>query len=1807
MKRKLLLHIGMRRTGTGSIAKLLWDNRAKLQSFGWTYPSIGLLETGHHLMPGLFLGPKCWVWKAQNAYLPGSDVNRFFKFLFSEIEESGCNNVILLSPLFSYLSSDAIDQLHSYFSDYELSVLIYLRRQDAWAESLYRDAVCNPLIKFTGHPEDLPLFGGEPIQKSYPSESPNFFDYHALIAPWENNFGRNALLIREYSEENDRLLQDFWALLGLPSDVLPVNFSLGSNRCLSTRSVHLLRKINTLDMADEEYRAVSQQFVKAREKEEEEFVLSHHLRTQALEAGRKGNALIAQNHLKRNDSLFAANADNVVSNTPEMPKDVAYTSGFYFDQAERSLRSARIIISILDEYFSPQSVVDVGCGLGTWLLPFLEQGVDVVGLDGDYVRPDLLYIPKDRFISRDLTKCFANVGRRFDLAMSLEVAEHLPKSCGERFVKELTSLSDVVLFSAAVPGQGGTNHINEQWQSYWSQIFKQEGYVCLDLIRPRIWGDEEVDFWYRHGVLLYVRDDKKTSYFRGSDLRSSPLFLDIVHPRRFEITTKRLEHQQKKGEQLEIRAREEEAQRQRQRKELESLKDRSAVREEHVKKLEAQVTILKDESKRQEERIKTLVDNSAEHKIKFAQLEAEKELHKKRYSDAQVELDQTKANLTISKLEAQLRERDLKIRHTEIESLRKDRDLRQIELEKASAELQQLRETLKDNENILLLKIESLRKDQHDRQADLEKSKVELRQLRETLSDNETDLVRRIRGYDRQCARLARELAELRNSVSFAIGQAFVDIAVRPVKGTTHLLPRLFRIAHGYLRQNKKFESGQGPSENKEVLPLREEGSFKAIKDVPLAAADFKLPQRPRLVFSITTYNRVDYLRQCLETFLATCNRGYDWTIIIADDGSQDETHEYLKNLSTPFPLYILYNQRRYCVGQTNTIFALSRALGFDAGFKADDDVIFKQSGWDKLYLEAMGKSGLQHLCYMNYEHFMWNRRREDPNFPESERITDPTNSCESISNAYRCMGAFFSFTPSIVESVGACDENNFPVRGQWHIDFSVRCCRAGFNSLDTFFDARGSNDYIELQNNLCEDYRCSIPWNADYAKTKDETEMKRRYEVIDDPSRLYLPLPEQGVLPKISANGFFDKIFVLNLDRRPDRWELACRRASRCGLSIERFPAVDGSCSPHKGEWEAYIRESTPNLPGESRPVKSSKEYYLDYESDLARIVFIEQKTGTRSLASPGAWGYRKTMIGVLEKALREGYESILVLDDDFVCHKDFKNLFSEIIHQVPRQWKVIQLGVMQYNWGDDWITWHSRNMYHCNGSSVASHAVGIHRSAFELLLKYTRELLMPFDDGALHKITHILAKECFVCYPNLIVQDVSESDINTGVQKEEGIKEDNVYQWHLEDYDFCGREPAISKTSADDRVRSITVHAKKNAKVRILHFRETFSPPSETFIYDMLCNLERYTETDNYMLTFKRLLDEERPFAKCISLGWENYRNGLGEKSYREIGSIVRDLAPDVMIAHFGLSAEILYHSMQTAGLSVPMIVNMHGYDVVEVPKQRSDYVKIIRAILNSPNTAGTYTTENLRESITSNLGIPSTRLFKVNNAAKDIFFKNRKTKFWQPDSVLNLINVGRMVPIKGQRFLLGGFASFRNKVYPNSLLTIIGANNDELLSELKEYATKLKIENYVRFLDHVTPHDLINLLSASDVYIQPSCREAFGITLLEAILVGLPVVATEVGGIPELIGNAPETAARLVPPGDEEAIALALGELFVNGGISADNYDYALDRYTTFSLEKQMTSLLRVIAEVCPSALDISYLGPEAPNLHYCHESL
>lgn len=217
------------------------------------------------------------------------------------------------------------------------------------------------------------------------------------------------------------------------------------------------------------------------------------------------------------------------------PYQPEFFAGFQAESRKSAEVVAPILLDLLKPLSSkPLSVVDVGCGTGTWLGAFAAAGVtDYLGLDGDYVNREQLQIPVAHFQPAELTNPL-EVKRTFDLAISLEVAEHLPPEKAELFVANIIALAPAVYFGAAIPGQGGTGHLNEQWQSFWAGLFAKHGYVAIDAVRPKVWRDTRVSWWYSQNAILYVRKDMIERSPTLAALAAAGVTFDLAHPISFE-------------------------------------------------------------------------------------------------------------------------------------------------------------------------------------------------------------------------------------------------------------------------------------------------------------------------------------------------------------------------------------------------------------------------------------------------------------------------------------------------------------------------------------------------------------------------------------------------------------------------------------------------------------------------------------------------------------------------------------------------------------------------------------------------------------------------------------------------------------------------------------------------------------------------------------------------------------------------------------------------------------------------------------------------------------------------------------------------------------------------------------------------------------------------------------------------------------------------------------------------------------------------------------------------------------------------
>ncbi|MGV6826932.1 MAG: class I SAM-dependent methyltransferase [bacterium] len=218
-----------------------------------------------------------------------------------------------------------------------------------------------------------------------------------------------------------------------------------------------------------------------------------------------------------------------------------YIPGYHNIKHHGSIATAEIVLPMLFKLRNITSVIDVGCGSGSWLAVAKQLGAQhLLGVEGEWARSwtkEELPLTEFELITQNLEDRL-QINQTFDLLISLEFAEHLPARRADSLIADLCQLSDCILFSAAIPGQGGIRHLNEQWQSIWAERFAVQGLYPIDFVRPEIWANDTLPFWYRQNIVLYMTPaalSKIDEQLRPEFARAENL--DVVHPDLFKLNS----------------------------------------------------------------------------------------------------------------------------------------------------------------------------------------------------------------------------------------------------------------------------------------------------------------------------------------------------------------------------------------------------------------------------------------------------------------------------------------------------------------------------------------------------------------------------------------------------------------------------------------------------------------------------------------------------------------------------------------------------------------------------------------------------------------------------------------------------------------------------------------------------------------------------------------------------------------------------------------------------------------------------------------------------------------------------------------------------------------------------------------------------------------------------------------------------------------------------------------------------------------------------------------------------------------------
>ena len=209
-----------------------------------------------------------------------------------------------------------------------------------------------------------------------------------------------------------------------------------------------------------------------------------------------------------------------------------------YNLGHHGLSSASTIVDYIvkDLGIDPSNVIDIGCGLGQWLYVFQTKlNVPVHGVDGPHVPENDSFITEDQRLRVNLEEYLScSPKEKYDLLLCLEVAEHLDIMHSTALVDKLTGLSDTILFSAAIPGQTGENHVNEQPHSFWLDKFEERGYLVLDPFRKLFWDDSRVNWWYSQNLFLICKpsccSEQARAYNYDHNMYIHPRLLDLYRP-----------------------------------------------------------------------------------------------------------------------------------------------------------------------------------------------------------------------------------------------------------------------------------------------------------------------------------------------------------------------------------------------------------------------------------------------------------------------------------------------------------------------------------------------------------------------------------------------------------------------------------------------------------------------------------------------------------------------------------------------------------------------------------------------------------------------------------------------------------------------------------------------------------------------------------------------------------------------------------------------------------------------------------------------------------------------------------------------------------------------------------------------------------------------------------------------------------------------------------------------------------------------------------------------------------------------------
>lgn len=218
-----------------------------------------------------------------------------------------------------------------------------------------------------------------------------------------------------------------------------------------------------------------------------------------------------------------------------MEPETKYLSEYYSRHRSLTLSSAKKIVKLFPKFFDPRLILDIGCGTGEWIKAFQYQypSCNFTGIDGNWIKSNNLICNFNEFIVADLNFGLPKniINKNYDLITCLETITDLPEKEGGKLISQICKITNLCLFSSGAPNQTHGPHKNRQWQSYWHSLFKKNGFIALDFIRPAIWNDNDVGPWYRQNCFLFIEESWLQRNQKWQNLTLSQKFpIDILHP-----------------------------------------------------------------------------------------------------------------------------------------------------------------------------------------------------------------------------------------------------------------------------------------------------------------------------------------------------------------------------------------------------------------------------------------------------------------------------------------------------------------------------------------------------------------------------------------------------------------------------------------------------------------------------------------------------------------------------------------------------------------------------------------------------------------------------------------------------------------------------------------------------------------------------------------------------------------------------------------------------------------------------------------------------------------------------------------------------------------------------------------------------------------------------------------------------------------------------------------------------------------------------------------------------------------------------